>query len=96
MWRALLILFTAVFAFGQQPGDYSVEKLLGGFQYASAVAWHQERSGENFLLIADCPEERSPELIQKARLCSPKAFMRAASRRIRTAGFTFAILIRGR
>jgi len=55
MWRALLIFFTALFASAQQSGDYSVEKLLGGFQYASAVAWHQERSGENFLLIADLP-----------------------------------------
>lgn len=49
MWRVLLLLMPASILFAQEDSGYAVEKLLGGFRYASSTVWGREQ----FLLIGD-------------------------------------------
>jgi gluconolactonase len=64
MWRALCFVVAALSAFAQHVSEEGrIEKLSGGHQYASSVAW----SREGYLLIADPPASRITRIDDKGR-----------------------------
>ena len=63
MRRALYFLMTALAAAAQPASEGQIEKLSGGHEFASAVAW----SREGYLLVGDAPASRVIRFDQKGK-----------------------------